>query len=88
MQLEVLADMGENGEVVRGPIFDMKALPRVGDFDNDKTAWKRWSFVFKGFCGAASPRVLFMMNTVATMDTEVEEANLSEQDLALDHQLQ
>ena len=36
--------------------FDLRALQRVGDFTNDRAEWKRWSFVFKGYVGAASPR--------------------------------
>ena len=42
--------------------FDLRALQRVGDFTSDRAERKRWSFVFKGYVGAASPRLLELMN--------------------------
>ena len=41
--------------------FDPRALQRAGDFTNDRAEWKRWSLVFKGYVGAASPRLLELM---------------------------
>ena len=41
--------------------FDLRALQRAGDFTNDRAEWKRWSLVFRGYVGAASPRLLELM---------------------------
>ena len=49
---------GDNGQ------FDLRALQRVGDVTNHRAEWKRWSFVFKGNVGAASPRLLELMTRV------------------------
>ena len=43
--------------------FDLRALQRVGDFANDRAEWKR---------GAASPRVLELMNSVTEIQTELQ----------------
>ena len=67
--------------------FDLRALERVGDFTNDRAAWKRWSFVFKGHVGAASPRLLELMNRVIEIQGEITFDGLNDDDTALDHWL-
>ena len=67
--------------------FDLRALQRVGDFTNDRAEWKRWSFVFGGYVGAASPRLLELMTRVTELQGEITYDALNEDDNALDHRL-
>ena len=67
--------------------FDLRALQRVGDFTNDRAEWKRWSFVFKGYVDAASPRLLELMNRVIEIQGEITFDDLNDDDNAVDHQL-
>ena len=60
---------------------------RIGDFTNDRAEWKRWSFVFRGYVGAASPRQLELMTRVTELQGEVTYDALNEDDNALDHRL-
>ena len=67
--------------------FDLRALQRVGDFTNDTAEWKRWSFVSRGYVGAASPRLLELMTRVTELQGEITYDALNEDDNALDHGL-
>ena len=67
--------------------FDLRALQRVGDFTNDRAEWKRWSFVFRGYVGAASPRLLELMTRVTELQGEITYDALNEDDNAMDHGL-
>ena len=67
--------------------FDLRALQRVGDFTNDRAEWKRWRFVFRGYVGAASPRLLELMTRVTELQGEITYDALNEDDNALDHRL-
>ena len=67
--------------------LDLRALQRVGDFTNDRAVWKRWSFVFKGCVGAASPRLLGLVNRVTEIQGEITFDGLNDDDNALDHRL-
>ena len=67
--------------------FDLRALQRVGDFTNDRAEWKRWSFVFRGYVGAASPRLLELMTRVTELQGEITYDALNEDDNALDNRL-
>ena len=67
--------------------FDLRALQRVGDVTNDRAEWKRWSFVFQGCVGAASPWLLELMNRVTEVQGEINYDALSDDDNALDHRL-
>lgn len=44
-------------------IFDLKTLSRAGDLNNVRGEWKRWSFVFIGYCGSSSSRALMLMTS-------------------------
>ena len=67
--------------------FDLRALQRVGDFKNERAEWKRWSFVFRGYVGAASPRLLELMTRVTELQGEITYDALNEDDNALDDRL-
>ena len=67
--------------------FDLRALQRAGDFTNDRAEWKRWSFVFRGYVGAASLRLLELMTRVTKLQGEITCDALNEDDNALDHPL-
>ena len=67
--------------------FDLRALQHEGDFTNDRAEWKRWSFVFRGCVGAASPRLLELMTRVTELQGEITYDALNEDDNALDHRL-
>ena len=67
--------------------FDLRALQRVGDFTNDRAEWKRWSFVSRGYVGAASPLLLELMTRVTELQGEITYDALNEDDNALDHRL-
>ena len=69
----------------------MRALARVGDFSNDKTEWRRWSFVFRSFLGSSEPRLLHLMQRVETWPAGTNwaavRANMDEDDNKRDHML-
>ena len=67
--------------------FDLQALQRVGDFTNERAKWKRWSFVFRGYVGAASPRLLELITRVTGLQGEITYDALNQDDNALDHRL-
>ena len=67
--------------------FDLRALQRVGDCTNDRAEWKRWSFVFRGSLGAASPRLPELMTRVTELLGEIAYDGLNEDDNAPDHRL-
>ena len=67
--------------------FDLRALQRVGDFTNERAEWKRWSFVFRGYVGAASPRLLELMTRVTELQGEITYDALNDDDNAMDHLL-
>ena len=67
--------------------FDLRALQRVGDSTNDRAEWKRWSLVFRGYVGAASPRLLELMTRVTELQGEIIYDALNQDDNALDHRL-
>ena len=67
--------------------FDLRALQRVGEITNDRAEWKRWSFVFNGYVGPASPRLLELMTKVTELQGVITYDGLNDDNNALDHRL-
>ena len=68
--------------------MDTRLLGKPGDFSGAQDAWRDWSAVFRGYAGAAVPRLQELMVEAANAGTPISNASiLEEEDRAASAQL-
>ena len=68
--------------------MDTRLLGKTGDFSGAQDAWRDWSTVFRGYAGAAVPRLQKLMVEAANAGTPIPNASiLEEEDRAASAQL-
>ena len=68
------------GSQVTGVGVDKRLLGMLGEFSGAQDAWRDWSTVFKGYAGAAVPRLQKLVEDLAEADTSIPNATMREED--------
>ena len=59
---------------------DTRLLERPGEFSGTQEAWRDWSAVFKGYAGAAVPRLQKLMEEAMRAEVPIPNATILEED--------